>query len=91
MPDDSFEPYYIDGRPANEAARKKESLPSTGSLRRIVLLEERKGDTWYITGENIKGLWMWGKDREKLWAAVPVTVDALLSANDGGERVVFSV
>lgn len=68
-----------------------EASASTDRLaRRIVLLEERKGDTWYITGENVKGLWLWGKDREKLWAAVPITVDALLSANDRSRVVVLS-
>ena len=49
--------------------------------RKIVLREERRGDTWYITGENITGLWLWSKDREKLWAMIPATIDALLRAN----------
>lgn len=48
---------------------------------KITINEERRGDTWYLTGENLPGLWLWGKDRSALWAQLPQVIDAMTEAN----------
>lgn len=44
---------------------------------------QNKNGTFYITSDDVPGLWLWGKDPEDLLASVVPALKALYEHNDG--------
>ncbi len=44
---------------------------------------EKRGDTYYVSSKDMPGLWLWGKNKNKLTSDIGPTIEYLLEKNYG--------
>ena len=49
--------------------------------KKILITVETRGDTIYVSSKDVPGLWLWGKDPEKVFRNIAPAIQALYKHN----------